>query len=275
MSLKRQRHLVEPLSFTIPALVRKQMPDHPETQYCLEIQVTLTKDGEIAPPPSHAWQAPVVEDMLWHGKSGLTEVVVTGPGWAILFYKRWRLGEGLSLGKMQDAMFTLSRAISWVGKQAQLSANPVSLGEGWQLIAQAITEWCIEPRGPGHPCSILPASSPFSFYNQGNSPWGVRLPTAAEWLEVPRHNHWASYHDWGWVLQCCQEHSHRQGDLWAVPARSLLPSPDQHQFTHHILAPNRLLRLTFTLRPEEVLMEVTSQKLACVKYCMLFCYIWS
>ena len=61
------------------SLVRKQMPDCCETQYCLEIQVTLTEDGEIAPPPPHAWQAPVVEDMLRDGKLGLTEVVVTGP----------------------------------------------------------------------------------------------------------------------------------------------------------------------------------------------------
>ena len=46
------------------SVVRKQVPDHPETWYSLEIQVTLTKDGEIVPPPPHAWQAPVVEDML-------------------------------------------------------------------------------------------------------------------------------------------------------------------------------------------------------------------
>ena len=44
--------------------VRKQTPDCPETQYCLEIQVTSTKDGGTTPPPPHAWQAPVVEDML-------------------------------------------------------------------------------------------------------------------------------------------------------------------------------------------------------------------
>ena len=43
----------------------------------------------------------------------------------------------------------LSGVIAWVGKQGQLSAKPVSLGEGWQLIAQAITEGDIEPRGLG------------------------------------------------------------------------------------------------------------------------------
>ena len=47
----------------------------------------------------------------------------------------------------------LTGAINGVGKQAQLNANPVSLGEGWQLITQAITEGCIDPQGPGCPCS--------------------------------------------------------------------------------------------------------------------------
>ena len=65
--------------------------------------------------------------------------------------------------------------------------NSTPMWEGWQLITQAITEWCIEARGPRHPCSLPPASPPFSFCKQDKSPWGVRLPTAAEQLEVPRH----------------------------------------------------------------------------------------
>ena len=109
------------------SLMRRQTPDCPETRYCLEIQITSTKDGGTNPPPSHAWQVPVVEDMLWDGKSGLTEEVVTGPGWAVLFYGRQSLGEGLSLGEAWDATFTLSGAISWVCKQAQLNASVVSL----------------------------------------------------------------------------------------------------------------------------------------------------
>ena len=40
------------------------MPECPETPYCLEIQVISTEDGGKTPPPSHAWQAPMVEDML-------------------------------------------------------------------------------------------------------------------------------------------------------------------------------------------------------------------
>ena len=31
----------------------RQMPDQPETQYCLEIQVNPTKDGGATPPPPH------------------------------------------------------------------------------------------------------------------------------------------------------------------------------------------------------------------------------
>ena len=34
------------------------------TNYCLEIQVTLTDELGDVPPPLHAWTAPVVEDML-------------------------------------------------------------------------------------------------------------------------------------------------------------------------------------------------------------------
>ena len=75
------------------------MPDHHETWYCLEIQVISIKEGGTTPPPPHVWQAPVVEDMVWGGNSGLTEAVVTDPSWAILFYGQQLLGEGLSLGK--------------------------------------------------------------------------------------------------------------------------------------------------------------------------------
>ena len=74
------------------------------------------------------------------------EAAVTGPGWAILFYGRRSLGEGLSLVEACDATFTPSGAISWIGKQAQLNTNAVSLWEGWQMIVQAITKWWSETR---------------------------------------------------------------------------------------------------------------------------------
>ena len=39
------------------SLARKQTPDHPETWFCLEIQVTSSKDGGTTPPPPHVWHA--------------------------------------------------------------------------------------------------------------------------------------------------------------------------------------------------------------------------
>ena len=68
--------------------------------------------------------------MLYDSKAGLTEVIVMGLGWALLFYGWQLLGEGLSLDEVQDIMFTLSGALSWVGQQAWLNANTLSLHEG-------------------------------------------------------------------------------------------------------------------------------------------------
>ena len=105
-------------------------PGHPRTQYCLGICINLTKKRGAAPPPPHAWMVPVVEDMLQHGRAGLTKAVVMSPGRAILFYRRCSLGEGLSLGEVRDATFTLTGAGTWVGKLAHLSTNPLTIQEG-------------------------------------------------------------------------------------------------------------------------------------------------
>ena len=80
------------------------------TNYCLEIQVTLTDELGDIPPPSHAWTAPVVEDMLQEARDGLTEAVVIGPGRAILFYGRHSMGEGLKVDEARDAVFLLTGA---------------------------------------------------------------------------------------------------------------------------------------------------------------------
>ena len=82
-------------------------------------------------------------------------------------------------------MFTLSGAISWVGNQAQLSAKPVSLGDGQQLITQAITEEHIKPRGPGCPHSILPASTSFNLCSQDLPPQPANFLAAAEQWKCP------------------------------------------------------------------------------------------
>ena len=121
------------------SLVRKPTPDWPKTQCCLEIQVISTEYDEVISPP-YTWQVPIVEDMVWQGRADLMKAVVTSPGRAIFFYGWQSLGEGLSLGDVRDATFTLSGVIAWVGIQAQLKAKLVSHGDGWQLIAQAIAK---------------------------------------------------------------------------------------------------------------------------------------
>ena len=78
------------------------------TNYCLEIRVTLTDELEDTPPPSHAWTSPVVEDMLQEAR--------VGPGRAILFYGRRSMGEGLKVDEARDATFLLTGAGTWVGK---------------------------------------------------------------------------------------------------------------------------------------------------------------
>ena len=84
------------------------------------------------------------------------------------------------MGEVRDAAFTLSGIIAWVGKQAQISTKLISLADGWQLIAQAITEGHIEAREPGPPQLIPSASMPFNFCNQDMSPSLAHLPVNAK-----------------------------------------------------------------------------------------------
>ena len=109
---------------------RKPMPDYPEIWHCLGMHMTLTKEVGTALPPPHVWMVPVVDDMLCHGRTGLTKAVVMGPGRAVLFCGRQSLGEGLSLGEVRDATFTLTGAGTWAGKLAYLAADPLTLWEG-------------------------------------------------------------------------------------------------------------------------------------------------
>ena len=81
-------------------------------------------------PPSHSWTAPLVEDKLHDVRISLTEVVVTGPGRAVLFYGRCSLGEGLTADEAKDATFLLTRVGMWVGKLVYLATDPMTIQEG-------------------------------------------------------------------------------------------------------------------------------------------------
>ena len=118
--------------FHLPSWSPAQRPPSgcPNMKYCLEIQVTLTEELGAIPQPSHSWMASLVEDMLHDARTGLTEVVVTGPGRAVLFYGRHSMGEGLTVDQARDATFLLPGAGTWVGKLAYLTANPTTIQEG-------------------------------------------------------------------------------------------------------------------------------------------------
>ena len=92
------------------------------------------------PPPSHAWMAPLVEDMLHDARTGLTEAVVTGPGRAVLFYRRHSMGEGFTADEARDATFLLTGEGTLVGKSAYLATDPLTIQEGKRAIAQAMTD---------------------------------------------------------------------------------------------------------------------------------------
>ena len=62
-----------------------------------------------------------------------------GLGRAVLFYGRQSLGEGLSLGEVRDAVFTLKGAGTWFGKSAHLATDLLTIQEGQGVIAKTIT----------------------------------------------------------------------------------------------------------------------------------------
>ena len=132
--------------------------------------MTLTKELGAIPPPSHSWMAPLVEDMLHNARTGLTKAVVTGPGRAVLFYRRHLMGEGLTADKVRDAAFLLTGAGTWVGKLAYLAADPMTIQEGKRAIAQGIMDWQVKVRGSGCPHVNLLAQQPFWFNALRTSP---------------------------------------------------------------------------------------------------------
>ena len=73
--------------------------------------------------------ASVVEDMLHDVRIGLTKAVVTGPGRAVLFYRRHSLGGSLTADEARDAIFLLTGVGMWVGKPAYLAADPMTIQE--------------------------------------------------------------------------------------------------------------------------------------------------
>ena len=180
--------------------------------------MTLTDELGDMPPPSHSWMALLVEDMLPEARAGLTEAVVTGPGRAILFYRRHLMGEGLKADEARDATFLLTGAGTWVGKLAYLTINPMTIQEGKKAIAQAVSDNRVKARGPGHPGVNLLAQQPFKFNTQRTyPPKDVSRDYGSDNQGTPQ---WPSR---GW------RHNRRWRDQQPQSPRFPSPSPD-HDF---------------------------------------------
>ena len=108
--------------------------------------------------------------MLHDARTGLTEAEGIGPGRAVLFYGRHSRGEGLTADEARDAAFLLTGAGMCVGKLTYLTANPMTIQESRQAIAQAIRDCQVKVRGPGHPHVNLLTQQPFRFDPPRGSP---------------------------------------------------------------------------------------------------------
>ena len=115
------------------SLVRRLPPSHPNTRYCLWIHVTLIEETGMVPPLSHAWTAPLVEDMLHYARTGLTKDMVMGPGRAVLFMGDvlWeRTWVQVSWGILHLCLQGWALGM----KPAHLAADPLTIQEGqWEI----------------------------------------------------------------------------------------------------------------------------------------------
>ena len=152
------------------SLAQRLLSGHPNMKYCLEISMTSTEELGAIPPPSHSWMAPLVEDMLYDARTRLTNAVVTGPGRAVLFYRRHSMGEGLTADEARDTTFLLKGAGTWVEKLAYLATDPMTIQEGKMAINQAVSDYQVKVRGPGHPHVNPQAQQPFQFNPPRTSP---------------------------------------------------------------------------------------------------------
>ena len=118
------------------------------------------------PPPPYSWMTPLMEDMLHDARTRFTEAVVIGPSRAVLFYGGCSMGEGLTVDEARDVTFLLTGAGTWVGKFAYLATDPMTIQEGREAIAQAVTDCQVKARGPGCPHVNLLVQQPFR-----SDPW--------------------------------------------------------------------------------------------------------
>ena len=159
--------------------------------------------------------APLVEDMLREARTGLTEVMMIGPGRAVLFYGRHSVGEGLKVDKARDAAFLLTGAGTWVGKATYLTADPMTIQECKRAIAQAVSDNRVKASGLGCPCANPLAPQPILFNAHRASPLKDESGDCGSgYCQTPQQSSRG------------QEHNRRRRDQRPQSPRFPSPSPD-------------------------------------------------
>ena len=68
--------------------------------------------------------------------------MVTGPGSALLFYRRRTLGEGITLSDTWHVVFLMLQETVWVGRDVQIDVRSLTLHEGKAIMTQDLsTDW--------------------------------------------------------------------------------------------------------------------------------------
>ena len=117
--------------------------------YCIQVRVTLGKEGGDQPPPSHEYTGSLSANMFQDGlEEWITEAVVLALREAILFFGWWSLKEGIPLGDPRDVGFNLASPVNWARREAQVEMMVSTVQEGHQAIADAIMEKTTKARGP-------------------------------------------------------------------------------------------------------------------------------
>ena len=100
--------------------------------------------------------------------------------WVVIFRRRTELGWGVRC----HIHAVRSHWLGWQTSPSQCQPSEPR----WRPVVDCPShhQMMHQTQGPRHPHSIQPASLPFNFCNQDQSPWRAKHKTAAEWWEVTR-----------------------------------------------------------------------------------------
>ena len=110
-------------------------------RYALEVIIAVVDSaGEFQKLPSHLRSAPAVEDFLKNEVPEIYETILLDDMTAVIFFGRRYRNEGLTLEDAEEVATALSHGYKvWLGRQIQLKANVMVLGDARRAVGQAMT----------------------------------------------------------------------------------------------------------------------------------------